>query len=853
MSSPLSLSAADEANLMRAIITADNMILQQDYFLLSAKWWQLWKDYVQYDNPQAEAGQRPGAIDNHELLVQKEDGTYSPDALQPNLIEGLNHVVLSKPAWTNILSWYGGGPVISRKVIGVGLSLRPMVELYPIKLLIGLAARQQPLGGENVLTEYSFSRTQTMKGVIRLAAGMASYPPHKCKLFLVEGAEQQTEITPAMENSTIADMNLLTGHVLMLKYTADNIMAHQSNFYKTPEYKFNNTVTHYVQRIVSTEGSPPVLGVTGLHNLGNTCFMNAALQCLSNTQTVRDYFVEDIFKTEINVTNPLGKKGELARQFGSLLQDLWSGKYTAVAPSDFKTALGKFAPQFSGYQQQDCQELLAFLLDGLHEDLNRVEDKPQTETVESNGRPDEIVAEEAWRVHQLRNRSKIVDLFQAQLKSTVRCGDCNKISITFDPFLFLSLPLPTSSQRVMIVTMHHIGQPPLKYGVRVNKFANVAHLKAQLAQEVGLTPDRLQVADMYFSQAFILPDGKELQDIRPHDQIHGFEVLGNAGCTYLHVLNRELLESHNTSATAWPYHTGGPRDQPPNTHGPHLPTAYSNAMDVDGKTERALRFTLFGVTFVVSFPTGAVSARALHAMVWNQLRHYCNSTEPPYTLRVVDSLGSDQGVVVPGPNSPEFDLPYQVPDKAALAADWSTLGRKNYFSEATPSSHPSVLPQETDTDKPVSLKDCLDLFTHEEQLGHQEMWFCPQCRAHKQAFKKFDMWSLPETLIIHLKRFHYTRNYRDKIDVQVDFPITDLDLSAYTLGPCRFSALYDLFAVANHMGGLSGGHYTANARNDGDGNWYTFDDSRCTGIDVSKLATPSSYLLFYKRREPPPI
>lgn len=52
--------------------------------------------------------------------------------------------------------------------------------------------------------------------------------------------------------------------------------------------------------------------------------------------------------------------------------------------------MGRFAPQFSGYQQQDSQELLAFLLDGLHEDLNRVKKKPYLELKDANGRPDAV-------------------------------------------------------------------------------------------------------------------------------------------------------------------------------------------------------------------------------------------------------------------------------------------------------------------------------------------------------------------------------------------------------------------------------------------------------------------------------
>lgn len=68
---------------------------------------------------------------------------------------------------------------------------------------------------------------------------------------------------------------------------------------------------------------------------------------------------------------------------------MWSGKYSHVMPRHFKMSVGRFAPQFSGYQQQDSQELLTFLLDGLHEDLNRIKKKPYIELKDSDDRSDE--------------------------------------------------------------------------------------------------------------------------------------------------------------------------------------------------------------------------------------------------------------------------------------------------------------------------------------------------------------------------------------------------------------------------------------------------------------------------------
>jgi ubiquitin carboxyl-terminal hydrolase 4/11/15 len=99
--------------------------------------------------------------------------------------------------------------------------------------------------------------------------------------------------------------------------------------------------------------------------------------------------------------------------------------YPIASPQ--KSTIGRFAPSFTGYHQHDSQELLAFLLDGLHEDLNRIIKKPYTEVPDSNGRPDEEVANDCWNIHKARNDSIIVDLFQGQYKSTLVCPECDKV------------------------------------------------------------------------------------------------------------------------------------------------------------------------------------------------------------------------------------------------------------------------------------------------------------------------------------------------------------------------------------------------------------------------------------------
>ena len=124
----------------------------------------------------------------------------------------------------------------------------------------------------------------------------------------------------------------------------------------------------------------------------------------------------------------------------------------------------------------------------------------------------------------------------------------------------------------------------------------------------------------------------------------------------------------------------------------------------------------------------------------------------------------------------------------------------------------------------ITLDDCLDEFGKEEVLSEQDTWYCPRCKEHQRATKKFELWKTPDILIVHLKRFSSSSTRRDKLDVLVDFPIENLDLTNRVVEPQEGkNEIYDLIAVDDHWGGLGGGHYTAFAKNFIDGEWYEYN------------------------------
>ncbi|KAJ2843574.1 ubiquitin carboxyl-terminal hydrolase, partial [Coemansia erecta] len=269
----------------------------------------------------------------------------------------------------------------------------------------------------------------------------------------------------------------------------------------------------------------------GLSNLGNTCFMNSALQCISHISELADYFVSGTYRSEVNRTNPLGMQGSVALAYGRLVRAMWSAGRGVYAPRGFKQTIAQWAPQFRGYNQQDAPEFLAFLLDGLHEDLNRITQKPYIEVPDADGRPDDVVAKEQWDIHRRRNDSVVVDLFQGQFRSTLVCPQCSRVSVTFDPFMYLTLPVPVQRQREIPVLF--VPQDPALLATRMRLFARTDATIAQLLETVAhltqtdasdLLPTDVAIHRLYSVYA---PEDP-LTDVGSGDVVHIYETKGSS-------------------------------------------------------------------------------------------------------------------------------------------------------------------------------------------------------------------------------------------------------------------------------------------------------------------------------------
>nr|XP_037289084.1 ubiquitin carboxyl-terminal hydrolase 32-like isoform X3 [Rhipicephalus microplus] len=491
--------------------------------------------------------QRPPSIDNSGLVVPNSVKaavlTGEGGRLVRPLTRGRDFEAVPEAIWRALFQWYGGSPALPRQCIRSGGST-PELELYPPCLrlwrhqqaqcgprqpnnsswttmvgsvasaYVGGVAPGQPSTSPKRYLAYqaSFSRTSTLRQVFDFLCTRLRLRPEDTRLWQLQ---DENNLSPLEEEGfTLEQLGIEDGEQILIEV-------------RNKDQTWPEEMSCIINSKVDQKNQGPTeKGATGLNNLGNTCFMNAALQCVSNTRPLTQYFINEKHLYELNRMNPLGMKGHIAKRYGDLVHDLWSGTSKTVAPLKLRWTIGKYAPRFNGFQQHDSQELLAFLLDGLHEDLNRVQEKPYVELKDSAGRPDDEVAREAWENHALRNRSVVVDLFHGQLQSTVTCKVCGHTSVRFDPFNFLSLPLPMEScVHVEVVVVRLDGSMPIRYGLQLNPDERYLSVKQQLSPLCGLAPQQLLLAEVWGAVVrALLPDDRRVQAMTGGVALYAYQV-----------------------------------------------------------------------------------------------------------------------------------------------------------------------------------------------------------------------------------------------------------------------------------------------------------------------------------------
>ncbi|XP_056441668.1 ubiquitin carboxyl-terminal hydrolase 43a isoform X1 [Gadus chalcogrammus] len=650
-------------------------------------------------------------------------------------------------------------------------------------------------------------------------------------------------------------------------------------------------------------------GVLGLKNHGNTCFMNAVVQCLSNTDLLAEYLGLEQYQSDmcrrssgsIGVVNGVVKdgdqqtaRGEVTVQLASLVRALWTLEYTPQISGDFKSIVSKYASQFRGNSQHDALEFLLWLLDRVHEDAS-------AKTNGSSKVPSVVVMEPACPpALPLSNQpgtrhSFVQEHFQAQYRSSLTCPHCLKQSNTFDPFSCISLPIPLRQTRPLCVTLVFSakGQRYLRVGLAVPLMGTLRYLRAMVAEEGKLRPDQVILSELYttgFQRSF--SDEDDLTSITDSDVVYAFQA--------------PPLHSREAPAPIAGYHhslPSSPYSFSPGPGGQRSGTLSSEFLNKGGSTKVLLllcstagsgpQAVRFGPPFLMREDRD-ISWEHLHQSILSKLYYLMLNGSQAKNSGVLFKIRVVGGSAAYSYLSPQDGRPLQHPavdrglklcgtggtPHVKLVIEWEHKVKDCLFgsiqeevvkdAESVRSQQQQHLQQHSCT-----LDECFQLYTKEEQLAPDDAWRCPHCKQLQQGMVKMSLWTLPDILILHLKRFRQVGERRNKLSTLVRFPMAGLDMAPHVvkrsqsmkslnLGPwppawkppagqspspaLPQDYLYDLYAVCNHHGGMHGGHYTAYCRNSVDGQWYSYDDSSVDLVPEEEVCTRGAYILFYQRR-----
>lgn len=570
-------------------------------------------------------------------------------------------------------------------------------------------------------------------------------------------------------------------------------------------------IAEWKRRFTAEPGRVP--GVIGIRNHGNTCFINAILQCLSYTDILAEYFVLDVYKGDLKRKkklqtltalykrgsgNGVGSgsntnggvdfcgRGEVTEQLATLLKSLWSLQYDPEISVRFKSLVEKHASQYKGGSQHDAQEFLLWLLDRVHEDLNMASGRLKRHRKnnakfdadkEDQNPTDEVLAAESLANYMRSNNSFVMDVFQAQFRSSLTCPSCDKQSNTFDPFLCVSLPIPQKQMMPVFVTVLYIDQTPrqVKLGVSIGVHETIGDLRTMLSNDTGIEHGQILLAeidDLTFRRTFKDSDPVSVINEKPSPSCDLFCI--------------EVLKHKETTED----------------DGAYILVTWVNVLK-EGPIEKR-----FGSPYTIQV-SREILYEDLQKLLMKEMASIlhddiliANQKVPLFNIRVLDGLSNvsvekdkdigsylDASVELPmytlaieqaialcsvTDNVPhvKFTLEWDAPAKSQIIAD-----DRNPIEEHFSVKQVAKCPSEATS---VSLKECFGLYTKAEKLGDGDAWFCPECKRKQEVVKKMGLWSLPDVLIIHLKRFRQTSNTSsNKLSTMVECPLEGYDMSPF--------------------------------------------------------------------------
>ena len=645
---------------------------------------------------------------------------------------------------------------------------------------------------------------------------------------------------------------------------------------KNESAKKENNLSTFTRTVININELKSVLkpgsnhGVCGGRNLGNTCFMNSSIACLSNCTELTTYFLTKKFLKDINETNKEGLGGRLAKAWYNLLEQYWNSDIRAGNPSEVKSCVAKKVRKFAGFSQQDSNEFMTEFLSLLSEDLNKTDKKEYKQLKEKGDNESDLeCAKRFWNLHIKLNDSIVTDLFSGLLKSEVHCPNCKFINITFDPFNTLTLPIPSLRELNIELQFYYIPKYSLRNNCRfqanIEKNCTFKELIEKIRNVKGFNYD---LKNSKFK--FMKVSNKKFETFLDEN-----DSVKNAGFLFIFD-NMEKEGKKNITIPLYLYK---------NRELSSFPKLLFLEEDNNFDTFKKKIYHLIRKYIKIPFKEDKFN-------VDKEIEKFINKEKEENIDELLNLLDKEYSEIF---NSKEENIqnfitnfPYRIAirkkfdDKNeicifdgknnldnlkefGISKDTDTIGNLlnkikegEYFLDLLINSNSDFSKENINFNEckntyeikskegKLNLEKLLDYFCTREHLDKGNEWRCGKCNKHVEATKNFSIFYVPRLLIICLSRFSKRGYGYGKNDEYIDFPLENLDMGKYICGPDKENSKYDLFAVSQHFGGTGGGHYTAVCRNM-DGKWYDYNDSSCSPDSSSNVVSSSAYVLFYRR------
>ncbi|XP_035383316.1 ubiquitin carboxyl-terminal hydrolase 20 [Electrophorus electricus] len=540
-------------------------------------------------------------------------------------------------------------------------------------------------------------------------------------------------------------------------------------------------------------------GLTGMKNIGNSCYMNAALQALSNCPPLTQFFLDcsGLVRTD--------KKPALCKSYQKLISELWHKKRPSyVVPTSLFHGIKLVNPMFRGYAQQDTQEFLRCLMDQLHEELK----EPLTDGSITDGDP-----ERDSRGHGDGDRSPSEDDFlSCDSGSGSERGDGERGGGGGEAELLIQDECA---------------------GARVNGgISEKERLKDRRREERGeeRTPEPDEDADVdTAAQDELVEGGGERAGPARPGRSHVYTEPDNEAS--MHRASRPCSPAHSVQELHSKLSSTPPRSSPLRASPAY--TLKKAQMPLSAKKKQQPRFR----SVISDIFDGSILSLV-----------QCLTCD-----RVSTTVETFQDLSLPIPGKEDLaklhsSIHQSAPAKTGVCTDtYAAQGWISYIMDSIRRFVVSCIPSWF-WGPMVTLEDCLAAFFAADELKGDNMYSCERCKKLRNGVKYCKVLRLPEILCIHLKRFRHEVMYSFKISSHVSFPLEGLELRPFLAKESSSQVTtYDLLSVICHHGTAGSGHYTAYCQNVINGQWYEFDDQYVTEVHETVVQNAEAYVLFYRK------